>query len=90
MTTHLKYTNKEIEQIVTVFILLGYKAEKTGGGHTKITNASGQQFFFASTPSDPRAVMNIVKDAKKYLGTDLSALLKDKKALKRKIKELRG
>lgn len=56
---------KEIRNIIRLAIKRGYTVEVRNNGHYKFTAPSGKFFFTSSTPSDRRALDNILADMKR-------------------------
>lgn len=62
--------NKEIDKVIKELVAEGWKKACTGSGHIKLTPPKGKPIFIASTPSDHRAIHNIlalIKRTKKAL-----------------------
>jgi hypothetical protein len=57
---------KEFKQIVKIAESKGWVVQLTGGGHLKWTSPTGQIVFSASTPSDGRAVKNLVSELRRH------------------------
>ena len=62
--------SKELKRIIALAIRQGYTVELRNNGHYKFTAPSGRFIFTSSTPSDRRALSNILSDLKKT-GLDL-------------------
>ena len=56
---------KEIRNIIRLAIKKGYSVEVRKGGHYKFTAPTGKFFFTSATPSDHRAIQNILSDMKR-------------------------
>ena len=56
---------KEIRKVISLAIKKGYNVELRKGGHYKFTAPSGKFFFTSATPSDKRALANILADMKR-------------------------
>lgn len=56
---------KEIRKVISLAIKKGYNVELRKGGHYKFTAPTGKFFFTSATPSDKRALANILSDMKR-------------------------
>jgi hypothetical protein len=57
---------KEFKQVIKIAESKGWVVCLTKGGHLKWTSASGQVVFSASTPSDGRAVKNLISELRRH------------------------
>ena len=55
---------KDLNKIVKTAEKQGWDIKITGGGHLKWTGPEGQIVFSARTPSDHRAIQNIIHELK--------------------------
>ena len=58
-------SNKDIQQLITKATKQGWRVERTKGSHLKWRPPRGQFVISAYSPSDPRAIKNIVKELKR-------------------------
>jgi len=56
---------KEMRKLISLAIKRGYNVELRNGGHYKFTAPTGRFFFTSATPSDRRALDNILADMKR-------------------------
>jgi hypothetical protein len=57
---------KELGNLIKLAIKAGWRVELTKGGHYKWIAPNARDFFFsASTPSDNRALKNILQDLRR-------------------------
>lgn len=56
---------KEMRSLIRLAIKRGYNVELRNGGHYKFTAPTGRFFFTSATPSDKRALANILADMKR-------------------------
>jgi hypothetical protein len=56
---------KELKSIIRLAIKKGYTVELRKNNHYKFTAPTGKFFFTSATPSDHRAIANIVSDMKR-------------------------
>ena len=56
---------KEMRKLISLAIKKGYNVELRHNGHYKFTAPTGKFFFTSSTPSDRRALNNILADMKR-------------------------
>ena len=56
---------KEMRSLIRLAIKRGYNVELRNGGHYKFTAPTGRLFFTSGTPSDKRALANIVAVVKR-------------------------
>ena len=56
---------KEMRNLIRLAIKRGYNVEMRNNGHYKFTAPTGKFFFTSSTPSDRRALDNIMADMKR-------------------------
>ena len=56
---------KEMRSVIRLAIKRGYHVEMRNNGHYKFTAPTGRFFFTSSTPSDRRALDNILADMKR-------------------------
>jgi hypothetical protein len=57
--------SKEMRSVIRLAIKRGYNVELRNNGHYKFTAPTGRFFFTSSTPSDRRALDNIMSDMKR-------------------------
>lgn len=57
--------SKELKRIIALAIRQGYSVELRNNGHYKFTAPTGRFIFTSSTPSDRRAIKNILADLRK-------------------------
>jgi predicted RNA binding protein YcfA (HicA-like mRNA interferase family) len=57
---------KEFKQVIKVAESKGWVVCLTKGGHLKWASPSGQIVFSASTPSDGRAVKNLISELRRH------------------------
>ena len=62
--------SKELKRVIALAIRQGYSVELRNNGHYKFTAPTGKFIFTSGTPSDRRAIKNILADLKK-LGLEL-------------------
>jgi predicted RNA binding protein YcfA (HicA-like mRNA interferase family) len=55
-------SKKDIEQLKRKAEKQGWTVEVTNGGHRRWTSPQGEKVFSALTPSDHRAIKNIIKE----------------------------
>ena len=65
--------SKELKRIIALAIRQGYSVELRNNGHYKFTAPTGRFIFTSGTPSDRRAIKNILADLKK-LGLDTNEM----------------
>jgi hypothetical protein len=58
-------STKEMRSLIRLAIKRGYNVEMRHNGHYKFTAPTGKFFFTSSTPSDRRALDNILSDMKR-------------------------
>lgn len=56
---------KEVRNLIRLAIKKGYTVDVRANGHYKFTAPTGKFFFTSSTPSDRRALDNILADMKR-------------------------
>lgn len=56
---------KELKKVISLAIKKGYSVEVRKNGHYKFTAPTGKFFFTSATPSDHRAIKNILSDMKR-------------------------
>jgi hypothetical protein len=56
---------KEMRKLISLAIKRGYNVELRANNHYKFTAPTGKFFFTSSTPSDRRALDNILADMKR-------------------------
>lgn len=61
----------EIKAIIRMAQAQGWVITKTNGGHLRWTAPTGGFVFTASTPSDNRAIKNIMRDLRAYGLTEI-------------------
>lgn len=58
-------STKEMRSLIRLAIKRGYHVEMRSNGHYKFTAPTGRFFFTSKTPSDRRALDNILADMKR-------------------------
>lgn len=57
---------KDLKKLIKESELIGWSVMKTNNNHFKWMHPRGGLFYSSSTPSDRRAIMNIMEDIRKY------------------------
>ena len=53
-------SRREMRQLLRRVEKQGFATENTNGGHLKITSPEGKSIFASSSPSDGRAIKNLI------------------------------
>jgi predicted RNA binding protein YcfA (HicA-like mRNA interferase family) len=58
-------SRREMRQLMRRVEKQGFTTENTNGGHVKITSPDGKPIFASSSPSDGRAIKNLISQLRR-------------------------